>query len=341
MVIETRQPRLLERLASKIRLKGYSRSTEKNYVYWVKRYILYHGKRHPDDMGATEVEAFLSFLVSREQASASTQNQALSALLFLYKHALDKPLGLVSSGMRAKRYDYIPTVLNVAEVQNLFNHLSGTVRLMAELTYGAGLRVSETLGLRVQDLDFHNKRILVRDGKGRKDRFTLLPVSLIAPLQQHLVMVKALHVKDLASGYGASVLPRAYAKRRFHARKDFIWQFVFPSRALFHDKKSGVTGRWHVHKSTLQKAIQQASKGAGIQKRVSVHTLRHSFATHLLQSGCDVRRIQALLGHTHINTTMIYAHIMDGQQLGVTSPLDHHGGFNRVTASTGYGHANS
>ena len=325
---EIREPRLLDKLRSKIRLKGYSRSTESNYAYWVKRYIIFHSKRHPADMDAKEVEAFLSSLVMRERASASTQNQALSALLFLYKHVLLQPLDSINSGMRAKRYDYIPTVLSIAEVQKLFSGLSGTLRLMAELTYGAGLRVSETLSLRIQDIDFQNNRILVRDGKGRKDRFTLLPKRLIKPLQHHLVKVKAQHVNDLARGHGASVLPNAYAKRMTHARKEFIWQFVFPSQKLFHDKTTGLSGRWHVHKSTLQRAIQLAARSTSIQKRVTVHTLRHSFATHLLQNGCDVRRIQILLGHTHINTTMIYAHIVDGQQLAVASPLDSHDGFN-------------
>lgn len=325
MNVVIREPRLLDKLCSKVRLKGYSRSTEKNYSYWVKRYVLFHNKRHPADMGVKEVEAFLSNLAVQENSSASTQNQALSALLFLYKHVLDQPIDSPVKALRAKKYDYIPTVLTIDEVQKLFASLSGTLRLMAELTYGSGLRISETHNLRVQDVDFTNRRILVRDGKGRKDRFTILPDKLVAPLQRHLIKVKELHVKDLAGGYGASVMPRAYAKRMPHASKDFIWQFVFPSSSLFHDESTGFSGRWHLHKSTLQKAVQRAARAADIRKRVSVHALRHSFATHLLQDGCDVRRIQALLGHTHINTTMVYAHIVDGQQLAVVSPLDRHG----------------
>ena len=224
--------------------------------------------------------------------------------------------------MRAKRYHYIPTVATVDEVHRLFACLHGTQRLIAELTYGAGMRVSETHALRVQDLDFANRRIMVRDGKGRKDRFTLLPTRLVTPLQSHLLKVKALHVSDLARGFGSSVTPRSHARRMTRASREFIWQFVFPSAKLFHDTTTGISGRWHVNQSSLQKAIPMAAREAGIQKRISAHTLRHSFATHLLQNGCDVRRIQALLGHTHINTTMVYAHIVDSQQLAVVSPLD-------------------
>lgn len=320
-----REPRLLDRLRNKVRLRGYSRATEKSYAYWAKRYVLFHDKRHPAEMGIGEVEAFLSSLAVRESASASTQNQALSALLFLYRHVLEQPIASPVKALRARQYHYIPTVLSIDEVQRLFAGLSGTLRLMAELTYGSGLRVSETLGLRVQDVDVPARRILVRDGKGRKDRFTILPESLVGRLQRHLVRVKEIHVDDLVGGHGASVMPRAYARRMPHASRDFIWQFVFPSSSLFHDQRTGVSGRWHVHKSTLQKAVQRAARVADIRKRVSVHTLRHSFATHLLQAGCDVRRIQALLGHSHVNTTMVYAHIVDGQQLAVTSPLDAHG----------------
>lgn len=317
------KPRLLDRLRSKIRLKGYSHATEKNYAYWAKRHVLFHDKRHPAEMGVQEVETFLSNLVSREQVSAATQNQALCALLFLYRHVLDKPLEGIKA-FKSKHTQQIPTVLTVAEVQRLFGHMSGTMRLMAELVYGSGMRISETHGLRIQDIHFSTKCILVHDGKGRKDRFTLLPERLVKPLHRHLLKLKALHIDDLTAGYGASVMPRAYAKRMPRARKDFIWQFVFPSRARFHDKATGVSGRWHIHTSTLQKSVQRAAQAAGLRKRVTVHTRRHSFATHLLQDGCDIRKIQALLGHAHINTTMIYVHIMDAQQLAVVSPLDRH-----------------
>jgi len=316
------EPRLLDRLRQKIQLKGYSRATEDVYAYWAKRYILFHGKRHPGEMALPEIEQFLSDLASKKHVSASAQNQALYALRFLYKRVLDKPVDVTINAFKAKRYDFIPTVLSVSEVRRLFSAMSGTRRLMAELTYGAGLRISETHRLRVQDIDFATKRILVRDGKGRKDRFTLLPESLVGPLQKHLLKVKSLHVADLASGFGASIMPRAYARRMSHASKAFVWQFVFPSKSLFHDRKSGISGRWHVNVSTLQRAVQAAAKTADIRKRVSVHALRHSFATHLLEGGCDIRQIQLLLGHTHVNTTMIYAHIVDAHRLRVRSPLD-------------------
>lgn len=316
-------PPLLEQLRLKIRLKGYSRATESNYAYWVRRFILFHDKRHPREMGLPEVEAFLSHVASHDRSSAATQNQALSALLFLYRHVLEQPfVDAPVNALRAKRYDYIPTVLTVDEIRRLLDAMSGTQRLMAELTYGAGLRVSETHRLRVQDLDFQNRRILVRDGKGRKDRFTLLPDCLLLAMQKQVLKVKSLHADDLARGYGASVTPGAYARRHSHASKEFIWQFVFPSRALFHDARTGISGRWHLNLGTFQKTIRDAAREAGIAKRVTAHTLRHSFATHLLLGGCDIRRIQLLLGHTHINTTMVYAHIADAHRLAVTSPLD-------------------
>lgn len=300
----------------------FARATESNYSYWARRFILFHDKRHPREMGLPEVEAFLGHVASRDRSSAATQNQALSALLFLYRSVLKQPFEAPVNALRAKRYDYIPTVLTVIEVQRLLGAMSGTPRLMAELTYGAGLRVSETHRLRVQDLDFQDRRILVRDGKGRKDRFALLPECLVSPLQKHLLKVKSQHTEDLGRGYGASVTPSAYARRRSNASKDFIWQFVFPSNVLFHDARSGASGRWHINVSTLQKAIHDAAGRADIRKRVTAHALRHSFATHLLLNGCDIRRIQLLLGHTHINTTMVYAHIVDAQRLAVTSPLD-------------------
>lgn len=316
------EPRLLDKLRSRIRLRGYSRSTEATYCHWVRQYVLFHDKQHPIDLGPKEVEAFLSSLVAHGHASASTQNQALSALLFLYKHVLEQPIDAPIKSLRAKNYRHVPSVLSVDEVRKLLGCMTGITRLMAELTYGSGMRVSETLGLRVQDLDFAHKRVVVRDGKGRKDRITLLPVNLMEPLERQLVEVRTLHSNDLAKGYGASVLPWSYARRMATSSREFIWQFVFPSNALFHDSRTGLEGRWHMHISTLQKAVQRAARQAGLHKRASIHTLRHSFATHLLQGGCDVRQIQSLLGHSHVNTTMIYAHIVDAYQLSVVSPLD-------------------
>lgn len=315
-------PRLLDQLSAQIRLKGYSRATERNYQYWVRRYVRFHQYQHPADLGAADVEVFLSHLARHYQSSASTQNQALAALLFLYARVLKTPIQEPIDALRAKKPSRVPVVLSEAETARLLAELNGTIRLMAELTYGAGLRLSETLGLRVHDLDLEQRRILVRNGKGQKDRLTIVPMSLVAKLQSHLVRVKALHVDDLARGYGATVLPRSYAQRLTRARSEFSWQFIFPSSSLFHDASTGVNGRWHVHQSTFQRAVALAAKHANICKRVTVHTLRHSFATHLIQAGVDIRRVQMLLGHTHVNTTMIYAHIVDSFQLQVTSPLD-------------------
>jgi integron integrase len=275
------------------------------------------------------VENFLSALVSTRNASASTQNQALAALVFLYRHVVSRPIDTPIKALRAKKYRHIPSVLSVDEVRSLLLCMTGIPRLMAELTYGSGMRVSEVSRLRVQDLDFANNRIVVRDGKGHKDRFTLLPVSLVGQLQRQLIRVKRLHVSDLTRGHGASVLPWAYAKRTSVASKEFAWQFVFPSDSLFHDERTGLSGRWHVHRSALQKAIRAAVRHAGLNKRASIHTLRHCFATHLLQAGCDVRQIQSLLGHSRIDTTMVYAHIVDAYQLKVASPLDRFGVFSR------------
>lgn len=316
------KPKLLDQVRAKIRLKGYARSTEQAYCHWVRHYVLFHDKRHPLQMGAGEIEAFLSYLASERNVSSSTQNQALAALAFLYKEVLERPLERPIDALRAKKYKRIPSVLSTDEIKRLLCALSGMRLLMASLAYGAGLRLSETLALRIQDIDFANHRILVRNGKGRKDRLTLLPTNLVQPLQSHLLKVKALHVDDLGRGYGASVVPQAYARHKPTASKDFTWQFVFPSSAFFHDAKSGVSGRWHVNPSTLQDAIRRAATQAGISKRVTVHTLRHSFATHMLEDGCDIRSIQALLGHAHINTTMIYTHLVDDRQLTMTSPYD-------------------
>jgi len=318
----TTQPRLLDRVRQRIRVKGYSPATESAYVYWIKRFIFFHHKQHPELMGVDEVEEFLTHLAEREHVSSSTQNQAMSALLFLYKVVLQTPLEERIHAARAKRYQHIPTVLSVDEVRLLFEQLSGTSRLMAQLTYGAGLRLLEVHRLRVCDIDFAAKRVHVRDGKGSKDRSTLLPSSLIADLRSHLARVSALHTEDLMLGYGNSVLPRAYHLKSKGASRQFRWQFVFPATRLFHDPKTGLSGRWHVNESVLQRAVHKAADQAKIHKRVNVHTLRHSFATHLLQDGYDIRIIQTLLGHTNVNTTMIYAHIADNLGLSTRSPFD-------------------
>lgn len=317
-----REPRLLDRVRACINVKGYSPSTGNAYVFWTKKYILFHHKRHPKVMGVTEVEAFLTHLAANEKVSPSTQNQAMSALLFLYKEVLQIPLTERIESLRAKRYKRIPTVLSISEVQRLLNQLKGTTKLMAQLTYGAGLRLMEVHTLRVGDIDFDALRIHVRDGKGRKDRSTLLPKSLVPSLRTHLNRVSVLHTEDLLLGKGRSILPDAYFLKSSNASSQFRWQFAFPSMKLFHDQRTGVSGRWHVNSSVLQKAVRDAVLQAKIHRHASVHTLRHSFATHLLQDGYDIRIIQSLLGHSNVNTTMIYAHIVDNLELTTSSPLD-------------------
>jgi integron integrase len=317
-----REPKLLDQLRASILRKGYSRATERSYVHWARQYILFHRKRHPREMGEKEIEEFLSYLAMRRDVAASTQNQALAALVFLYRNVINRPLNAPINSLKAKRYEHIPTVLSVDEVQRLLHAMSGTCRMIAELTYGSGMRLSEVHNLRIKDIDFSAKRIHVRDGKGRKDRITILPSSLVGPLQSHLVKVKALHQEDLSKGYGSSVMPRAYARRMTNSSREFIWQFAFPSIRLFRDPKTGLSGRWHINPDTLQNAVRRAARDAGIMKRVSVHTLRHSFATHMLQTGHDVRLIQTLLGHANLNTTMIYAHVLDAHRQAAVSPLD-------------------
>lgn len=322
MTTVPQQPKLLDELRNVIRLKGYSRSTEAIYHYWCKQYILFHNKRHPNQMGHREIQDYLTFLAVSKKVSPSAQNQAIYALLFLYERVLQTPIRERLNSFKAKPYDHVRTCLSVDEVARLLGKLSGVPQLMAQLTYGAGLRVSEVHRLRVQDLDFETGQIQVRDGKGRKDRTTLLPRALYSPLRSQLLNVKSIHVDDLSKGLGASVMPRAYALRMPNASKDFRWQFVFPSPNIFHDERTGISGRWHINVKVLQRAVGQAGIAARISKRTNLHTLRHSFATHLLQSGCDVRTIQSLLGHSDLNTTMIYTHLVDSQRRKTVSPFD-------------------
>jgi integron integrase len=325
---ETRSPpKLLDRVRQCVQLKGYASATEDAYHYWVRRFILFHRKRHPETMGPPEVEQFLTHLAESEHLSASSQNQALSALLcsallFLYKHVLHLPLSESIASARAKGYKPLPVVLSIGETRRLLDELKGTTRLMAELAYGAGLRLMEVHRLRVGHVDFESNRLQVIDSKGRKDRTTILPISLIEPLQRHLLAVRQLHIDDLNSGFGSAVLPRAYYRKSKTASRQFKWQFVFPASGLFEDQKSGNSGRWHIHSGVLQRAVRLAADRADIRKRVTVHALRHSFATHMLQQGTDIRTIQVLLGHNHVNTTMIYAHVVDNLRLSSRSPLD-------------------
>jgi integron integrase len=319
--MEQRPKRLLDQVRDAVRLKHYSIRTEEAYVNWVKRYIVFHNKRHPAEMGAPEIEAFLTHLAVKETVAASTQNQAFSALLFLYREVLHQDLGPIDA-LRAKRPRRLPTVLTKEETLRLIGCLSGTHQLMAKLLYGGGLRLMDCLRLRVKDLDFERRAIIVRDGKGGQDRVTVLPDSLIPALQEHLQRVKALHERDLARGYGSVYLPDALARKYPNADREWGWQYVFPSSQLSRDPRSGVMRRHHTHESSLQKAIKEAAHLAGIAKPVGPHTLRHCFATHLLEAGYDIRTVQELLGHKDVKTTMIYTHVLKRGGLAVRSPLD-------------------
>lgn len=314
--------RLLDLVRGKIRLKHYSIRTEQAYVDWIKRFILHFDKRHPRELGAAEVEAFLTHLAVAGRVAASTQNQAKSALLFLYKEVLGTELPWLDNVERAKAPKRLPVVLTRAEVQALLTRLEGTHWLMASLLYGAGLRLMECLRLRVQDVDFTRKEILVRDGKGFKDRVTMLPAALAAPLQAHLERVRELHRQDLAAGFGAVHLPYALERKYPGAARDWGWQYVFPSAKVVADPRSGETRRHHVQDQALQRAIKQAVRDADLAKPATPHTLRHSFATHLLEGGSDIRTVQELLGHSDVSTTMIYTHVLNKGGRGVTSPLD-------------------
>jgi integron integrase len=316
------KPRLLDQVRAAIRTRNYSRKTEKTYVYWIRYFIHFHGRRHPAELGGTEVSAFLSWLAAERNVAAATQNQALSALLFLYKQVLDRDLPWFDDLVRAKRPVRLPVVLSEAETHRLLAQLEGAGRLMVSLLYGAGLRQNECLKLRVKDVDFSYRQILVRDGKGAKDRVTMLPEAVVQPLQAHLGKVRSLHQRDLAQGYGEVWLPHALARKYPRAGFEWSWQFVFPSGNRSPDPETGVVRRHHVYPDTLARAVKRAARAAGISKPVSCHTLRHSFATHLLQSGQDIRTVQELLGHSDVSTTMIYTHVMNKGARGVKSPLD-------------------
>jgi integron integrase len=318
------KPRLLDQVRQTIKVKGYADATSQVYCMWIKRFILFHQKRHPNTMNILEVEQFLGHLAEREHVSAATQNQALSALLFLYKYVLETPLNERIQAKRAKNYKHLPAVMSVDEVRRVLAQLSGTQRLMAELTYGGGLRLLEVHRIRIGHIDFETKRIQILDGKGRKDRYSFLPEDLIKPIQTQIAAVAALHSDDLLKGLGSAILPNAFFRKSKEASSQLRWQFLFPSKTTFNDPKTGNSGRWHVNPTGLQNAMRAAVEKAGIQKRVTVHTLRHSFATHMLRDGCDIRTLQALLGHTHVNTTMLYAHIEDNFNLTARSPLDRH-----------------
>jgi len=314
--------RLIDRVREAIRSRHYSRRTEKTYWYWIRFFIRYQGMRHPKEMGGAEVQAFLSWLATERNVAAATQNQALSALLFLYQKVLGQELPWLDGIARAKRPVRLPTVLTEAEVRRLLETLRGVKWLMASLLYGSGLRQIECLSLRVKDVNFAYRQILVRDAKGGKDRVTMLPEGVIQPLQEHLGRVRLLHRRDLAQGFGEVSLPHALARKYPRAGYEWGWQFVFPSKNRSVDPETGVIRRHHVYPDTLHRAIKHAAAAAGIVKPVSCHTLRHSFATHLLERGQDIRTVQELLGHSDVSTTMIYTHVLNRGARGVRSPLD-------------------
>jgi integron integrase len=315
-------PKLFPSIVERLRVEHYSQRTEASYIAWIKRYILFHDKRHPRDMGAIEVSAFLSHLATEQKVAASTQSQAKSALLFLYDEVLRQTLPTLENVTKVVAKKQLPMVLNTQEVQAILSRLDGNMWLLVSLLYGSGLRVMECLRLRVADIDFAKLEIFVRDAQGHKNRITLLPASLVNPLKAHLQSVEALHIADVAKGFGEVWMPASLAKKYPDAGKDWAWQYVFPSSRLSVEQQSGVVYRHHADEKPIQRAVKKAAAQAGIKKEVSPNTLRHSFATHLLEGGYDIRTVQALLGHADVSTTMIYTHVLNKGGRAVNSPLD-------------------
>ena len=319
---QSNKPKLLDQVRDAIRLKHYSIRTERTYLDWIKRFILFHGKRHPREMAEVEVTQFLTHLARDGHVAASTQNQALSALLFLYKEVLKQEIGWLNNVERASKPPRLPVVLSRDETKRVFAHLRGKEKLMAGLLYGSGLRLMECVRLRVKDVDLAYLTITVRDTKSCKDRITMLPVNLAPRLERHLAKMKIQHEQDLADGFGTVHLPHALSRKYPNAAREWAWQYVFPSTRLSTDPRSGDKQRHHMAEGILQAAIKQAVRASGIAKPATCHTLRHSFATHLLERGYDIRTVQELLGHKDVSTTMIYTHVLNRPGIGVKSPLD-------------------
>jgi len=322
MVPQMSSPKLLDQVRTVARLKHYSIKTEQAYVHWIKRYIFFHQKRHPAEMAEPEIRQFLSHLAVRLNVSASTQTVALSALLFLYRDVLKRSLPYIDHIERAKPSRHLPVVFTRAEVQTVLAHLSGTNLLLASLLYGAGLRLMEALRLRVKDVDFSQNQIVVRDGKGATDRITMLPATVKQALADHLRRINLLHQRDLQEGFGRVYLPTALERKYSNADKEWCWQYIFPSLKRSRDPRSGMERRHHTAPESLQRAVKSAIRLANISKNGSCHTFRHSFATHLLEGGYDIRTVQELLGHKDVRTTMIYTHVLNRGGRGVRSPLD-------------------
>jgi len=318
----SRPPKLLDQMREALRSRHYSRRTEQTYCQWVKRYIHFHHVRHPAEMAEPEINAFLTHLAVKEKVSASTQNQALSALLFLYRHVLGREVGDLGKVIRARKPTRQPVVMTRDEVKAVLANLSGDKWLMASLMYGAGLHLMECIRLRVQDIDFSRNEIIVRDGKGAKDRVTMLPESLKAPLLEHLKRLKSIHERDLGDGWGSVPMPDALDRKYPNAPTEWRRQWVFPQENRWRNAKTGEEGRHHVDESLVQKAVRTAVARAGLIKRATCHTFRHSFATHLLEGGYDIRTVQELLGHKDVKTTMIYTHVLNRGLSGVRSPVD-------------------
>lgn len=314
--------RLMDRLRRALQMRHYSVRTEAAYSEWVLRFLRYHRMRHPAEMAEAEINEFLSWLATDRGVSASTQNQALAALLFLYRHVLEQPIGELRHLVRAKRTLRVPAVLSREEVRTLLSHMSGARGLAASLLYGAGLRLHECLTLRVKDVDPGRGAITVREGKGSKDRVTMLPATLAEAVKAHLARVQSLHARDLREGWGAVPLPHSLALKFPNASRAWCWQWVFPQARRWQNTATGEEGRHHMDASILQRAVHEATLQSGLQKRVTCHTLRHSFATHLLEAGHDIRTIQELMGHADVRTTMIYTHVLKLGPAGVKSPID-------------------
>ena len=314
--------KLLNKVSETARLKHLSIRTEKAYLQWIKRYILFHHKRHPMELGENEIRSFLTYLACDKYVSSSTQNQALNAIIFLYSQVLHKSLGSFGDVPRAQRSARLPVVFSRNEVHMILDHLQGTPKLIAKLLYGSGLRLLEALRLRVQDIDFDNNYIIVRQGKGDKDRRTTLPAQTVRDLQLQIKKIKILHQQDIADGYGDALMPDALQIKFKNASREIGWQFIFPSAQRSADPRTGLVVRHHLHVTNIQRAVTEAIKQTGIQKKGSCHSFRHSFATHLLESGYDIRTVQELLGHSDVRTTMIYTHVLNKKGLAVRSPLD-------------------
>jgi len=314
--------KLLDQVRDAVRVRHLSYRTEQAYVDWIRRFILFHKKRHPIEMRETEVSQFLTYLAVKKKVAASTQNQALSAILFLYRDVLKKELGWLDDVERAKTPSRLPVVFTKQEAKKILLHLEGTKWLMGNLLYGSGLRLMECVRLRVKDIDFEYNQLVIRDGKGQKDRVTMLPLSLKEPLQRHLAKVKAIHEEDLRAGFGRVHLPFALNRKYPNAEREWGWQYVFPSSKRSKDPRTGIVRRHHIDESVLQRSVKVAIRAASITKHGSCHTFRHSFATHLLEEGYDIRTVQELLGHKDVSTTMIYTHVLNKGGKAVRSPLD-------------------